>query len=180
MRKHICTLGMILAFLGGTFAARAQSSAPPIKLGLWQTTSTATISGIQLPPEIAARLKAMGRPMPFGQPTTTVIQSCVTQEKWEQVFRDTQRNHNCHFTNRHQTPTSLTADMTCKSNNGEINSTGHIDVSFQNQEAIHGKVHMETVEPSQPHPVATDVHFEGVYKGSDCHGISPDSPKVVH
>ncbi len=107
MRKHILALGVMLVFLGSTLAAFSQHSAPPIKMGLWQTTSTATISGFQLPPDVAARLKAMGKQVPFAQPHTTVVQSCVTREKWEDMFNDTQQNHDCNLTNKRQTSSGM-------------------------------------------------------------------------
>ncbi len=70
--------------------------------------------------------------------------------------------------------------MVCKSDNGKHSSKGHIEVNYQSPEKVHGKVHIETIDSSQPHPIVIDSHFEGVYQGSDCHGISPDAAKVIH
>ncbi len=179
MRNHICTVGAVLVFLGTTLAAWSQNSAPPIKMGQWQTTNIATINGFQLPPDVAARLKAMGKPVPFGQPQTTVVQSCVTREKWENMFSDMQRDRDCRFTNRHQTSAGMSADLACKSADGQHSSTGHIEMSFQGAEKIHGKAHIETVESSQPRPIVIDMNFDGVYQGPDCHGVSPDSAKII-
>jgi hypothetical protein len=140
---------------------------------------TNTMTGMQIPPDVAARLKAMGRPVPTGQPHTTVSQSCVTREKWKDMFSHMQRNHDCQFTNEHQTSTSMSADMTCKSPDGKYSSTGHIDVRFTSAEKMSGKVHAETIMQSQPQPIVMDMSFESAYQGADCQGISPDSPKVI-
>jgi hypothetical protein len=56
-----CLCSLAIAFI----AAQAQT-APPVKMGLWKTTSVMTTSGFQLPPDVAARMKAMGRSP--GQP----------------------------------------------------------------------------------------------------------------
>jgi hypothetical protein len=59
-------------------------------------------------------------------------------------------------------------------------SKGHIVATYSGQEKVNGKVHMEVAAESQTEPIVMDLSFESVYQGSDCKGISPDSPKVVH
>ena len=176
MLKRIFLMAAIVAVPATLLA---QASAPPIKMGLWQTTSTSTMTGIQIPPEVAARLQAMGRPLPTAEPRTTVVQSCATPEKWKQMFQHLQHHGDCEFHNEHQTSSTLTADMACKSTDGRYSTNGHIDVSFVSEEKIHGKVHVETVMESQPQPIVTDMSFESVYQGADCHGVSPNEGKVI-
>ncbi|MHB1935969.1 MAG: DUF3617 domain-containing protein [Acidobacteriaceae bacterium] len=176
MQKQIVFSVAMLGFLG---AALAQTSEPPVKMGLWQTTVTSSMSGIQLPPEVAARLQAMGRPLPMGQSHTMITQSCVTREKWKDMFSNMQRNRDCQFTNQHQTSSSLSADMVCKSPDGKSGSNGHIEVNFPSSTKMHGKAHVATTVQSQPQPMVSDVSFDSVYQGADCKGISPDSPKIV-
>lgn len=177
MQKQIWLVVTTLVFSGVVFA---QTPTPPVKTGLWQTTNTVTISGLQIPPDVAARLQAMGRPLPTGQPSTSVTQSCLTTEKWENMFRDMQRDHDCHLTNQRQTPSTLSADMVCKSADGRRSSTGHIEANFLSPEKMHGKAHIETMAESQPHPIVVDMSFDSVYQGADCKGISPDSSRAVH
>lgn len=176
MRKQIFAVAGMLAISG---AALAQVSAPPVKMGLWQTTNTVTMSGIRIPPDVAARLKAMGRPLPMEQPTTHVLQSCLTPEKWKNMFSDMQRNGNCEFTNLHQTSDSLSVDMTCNSPDGRSSTMGHIEASFTTAEKMHGKAHIETQMQSQPQTIVMDMSFDSAYQGSDCQGISPDSAKMI-
>jgi hypothetical protein len=176
MYKRMLLSMAVLGFLG---VALAQTSEPPVKMGLWQTKVTSTMTGFQIPPDVAARLKAMGRPVPGAEPQTVVSQSCLTPGKWKEMFSHMQRNHDCQFTNEHQSSTGMSADMACKSSDGRTSSTGHIAVSFTSSEKMTGKVHAETVRQSQPQPIVMDMSFESAYQGKNCQGISPDSPKIV-
>ncbi len=176
MQKRMLFSMTVLGFVGG---ALAQISEPPVKMGLWQTKVTSTMTGFQIPPDVAARLKAMGRPVPGGEPQTIVSQSCLTPEKWKDMFSHMQRNHDCQFTNEHQTSTGMSADMACKSPDGRYSSTGHVDARFTSSEKMTGKVHVETMTQSQAQPIVMDMSFDSAYQGSDCQGISPDSPKII-
>ncbi len=114
---------------------------PAVKMGLWQNTSTNTMTGIQLPPDVVAKMQAMGRPVPGAAPTTTVSQSCLTPEKWQKSFGNMQQNKDCQFTNVHQSASGMSADMVCTTEGRS--SKGHIEATFESQEKINGKVHME-------------------------------------
>jgi Protein of unknown function (DUF3617) len=176
MHERMLLSMTLLGFLG---SALAQTSEPPVKMGLWQTKETSTMTGFQIPPDVAARLKAMGRPVPGAEPQTVVSQSCLTPEKWKDMFRHMQRNPDCQFTNEHQSSTGMSADMACKSADGSTSSRGHIEVSFTTSEKMTGKVHAEAMRQSQPQPIVMDMKFESAYHGADCQGISPDSPKII-
>ena len=176
MQKRMLLSIALLGFLG---AALAQISAPPVKMGLWQTKVTSTMAGFQIPPDVAARLSAMGRPVPGGEPQTVVSQSCLTPEKWKDMFSHMQRNHDCQFTNEHQSSSGMSADMACKSPDGQFSSKGHIDTKFTSSEKMTGKVHMESISRSQPQPIVMDMSFESAYQGADCQGIAPGSPKII-
>jgi hypothetical protein len=38
---------------------------------------------------------------------------------------------------------------------------------------------MEMMTQRQPEPIVIDMTFDSTYQGSDCKGISPDTPKVI-
>ena len=177
MKKKFCFVAAMLTLPGMLLS---QSSTPPVKMGLWQSTNVITMTGFQIPPEVAARLQAMGRQVPGSQPRTVVTQSCLTPEKWQKMFSDMQQNKDCQFTNQHQTDSGFSADMACKSSDGKHNSTGHMEVNFVSAEKMQGKVHAEAISESQPKPIVMDMNFESAYQGNDCKDISPDNPKVVH
>lgn len=180
MKKIVSSaIVMFMLTTAGAFAQISASSAPPIKMGRWRTTVTSTISGIQIPPDVAARLKAMGRPLPMGEPNTIITESCLTPDKWREMFNHMQQNEECHLSNIHQSSSTMAADMACKSQDGRTHSTGHFEADFDNTEKAHGKVHMEMIMQSQPQPIVADTHFDSAYQGSDCQGISPGSAKII-
>jgi hypothetical protein len=176
MKRELC---LLIAVLAGSAAGLAQDvpAPPPVKMGLWQNTATNTMTGLQIPPEVAARMQAMGRPVPGAAPRTIVTQSCLTPDKWQKSFADMQQNKNCQFTNMHQSTTGMSSDFACTM--GEGSSKGHVDATFASQEKMNGKMHMEITTARQPQPIVMNGTFESVYQGADCKGISPDSPKVV-
>jgi hypothetical protein len=183
MKRELC---LVMAVLAGCAAMTAQDvptpppavSPPPVKMGLWQNTITNTMAGLQIPPEVAARMQAMGRPMPGAAPRTTVTQSCLTPEKWQQSWADMQGKNNCQFTNVHQSATGMSGDVACSMPQGS--SKGHINATYSGLEKVNGKVHMEITAANQSQPIVMDMTFESVYQGADCKGIEPGSPKIVH
>jgi hypothetical protein len=162
-----------------TLAAAAQQptlTPPPIKMGLWKTTGVTNVQNLQIPPEIAARMQGMGKSLTGPQTVNTL--SCITPEKWQKMF-NRQQNQSCAYSNVQQSSSNLSADLTCTSSSGRAESTGHVDVTFDSDTKMHGTIHMNMAMQSQPKPVTMDSTFQGEYQGSDCQGISPDSPKII-
>lgn len=176
MKRELC---LVVAMFAGSVAVRAQSvpAPPPMKMGLWQNTITNTMSGLQLPPDVVAKLQAAGRPVPGAAPTTTVTQSCMTPESWQNSFTDMQQKQNCQITNLHQSATGMSGDMACTS--GEGSSKGHMEATFVSTEKMNWKVHLDMTTARQSQPIIVDANFDSVYQGADCKGISPDAAKVV-
>jgi len=176
MRRKVC---LMTAALAGSVLGLAQSAPepPPVKMGLWQNSITNTMAGIQLPPDVVAKLQAMGRPVPGAAPRTTVTQSCLTAESWQKSITDMQQKQNCQVTNLHQSAAAMSGDMTCTMPEGT--SKGHMEMTFPTMEKMNGKVHMEVTTSRQPQPIIVNATFDSVYQGADCKGISPDSAKVV-
>ena len=176
MKRELCLAAVMVAGLG---AMRAQDAPvpPAVKMGLWQNTATNTMTGLQIPPDVAAKLQAMGKPVPGSTPRTIVTQSCLTPDKWQKSFADMQQNKNCQFTNVHQSAKGMSGDMVCTTPGGA--SKGHLEASFASLEKMNGKMHMEVTTARQSQPIVMDMTFESVYQGEDCKGISPDSPKII-
>lgn len=175
------SLRFCLLLLACTRAAAAQQptlTPPPIKMGLWKTNSTTNIEGLQIPPEIAARMQAMGKSL--GNPQTINTLTCITPDKWQQMFNRQQRSQDCTYSNVQQSASGLSADITCTSSGGRSTSSGHMEMTFDSDSKIHGKFHMNVTTQSQPKPMTMDSNFQGDYQGSDCQGVSPDSPKIIH
>jgi hypothetical protein len=177
MKRGLCLITVMVAGVAGMGAQDAPVP-PAVKMGLWQNTATNTMTGLQLPPDVVAKLQAAGRPVPGAAPRTIVTQSCLTPDKWQKSFVDMQQNKDCQFTNVHQSATGMSGDMVCTTAQGS--SKGHLEASFGSQEKMNGKMHMELTTARQSQPIVMDVTFESVYQGEDCKGISPDSPKIMH
>lgn len=153
-------------------------TAPPIKMGLWEGTTVTRMTGLNIPPDMAERLKAMGRPVPGAEPRTMHMQSCLTAEKWKDMFTHAQNRENCQVTNVKQDASGMSADMACHGTGGG-GATGHMQVSFLSTEKVHGTMHMEASSAQQPQPIVVDVTIDSAYLGDDCKGVSPDTPKII-
>ncbi|HEU4636565.1 MAG TPA: DUF3617 domain-containing protein [Edaphobacter sp.] len=171
------TLAWLLAAVSIPAAAVAQSA--PIKMGLWHGKTVSTIKGLELPPDVVARLKAMGRPVPGGEPTTTETESCLTPEKWREMLAGPRAHENCSYSNMKSDSSGMSGDVECTSGRGDV-SKGHIQMNFVSSEKVQGTMHVETTSARRPQPMLIDMTIDSTYEGADCKGISPDSPKVVH
>jgi Protein of unknown function (DUF3617) len=173
MKKLLCTAFVIAA----TCVAQAPS-APPVKMGLWHGTTVSRMTGFQLPPEVVEKMKAMGRPVPGSEPKTIQTESCLTPEKWKEMFAKTEdERENCKIQNMKQDSSGMSADLVCDTRGGT--GKGHLQVDFISTEKVHGAMHMEMVMQQQSEPIVVDMTFDSTYQGSDCKGVSPDSPKVI-
>jgi hypothetical protein len=160
-------------------APPAQSAAPPpVKMGLWQGTTTVKVSGFQVPPEVAEKMKATGKPVPGTEPRTIETQSCLTPEKWKEMITKMQDRENCKLTNVKQDATEMSADIACQTSGGG-SAMGRVQANFITSEKVHGIGHMEIMTPRQPQAIIMDTTFDSTYQGADCKGISPDTPKVI-
>jgi hypothetical protein len=153
-------------------------AAPPVKMGLWQGTTVTKMSGLNLPPDVVAKMKEMGRPVPGAEPTTMEMQSCLTPEKWKEMFTKAQSNENCKIANLKQDSSGMSADVVCASARGGTGK-GHFEMSFISPEKVHGTMHMEMVSEQRPQPIVMDMTIDNAYQGADCKGVSPDTPKMI-
>jgi hypothetical protein len=168
----------LLALAISAAAALHAQTAPPVKMGLWDGTTSTAITGMNLPPEVAERLKAMGRPVPGSEPRIMQTQSCLTPEKWKEMLTRAQDRQNCQLTNLKQDSSRMSADISCGSSTGS-SAKGHLDMIFISSEKIHGTLHIEAISPRQPQPIILNTTIDSTYQGADCKGVSPDTPKII-
>jgi hypothetical protein len=174
MKGFLCGLAATLIVAG---TAIAQSA--PIKMGLWHGKAVSTMTGLELPPDVVARLKAMGRPVPGSEPTTTETESCLTPEKWKEMLAKSQERENCSYKNLKVDSSGMSGDLECTTARGGT-TKGHLQMNFLSSEKVHGTVHMEVISAQRPQPILMDMTIDSSYEGTDCKGISPDEPKVIH
>lgn len=155
--------GMVVAGLGALAWAQ---SAPPIKMGLWENTSTVTM---HLPTEAAANTNGSGggTAMP---PRTVTMKSCYTAAEWTKAFAANQAK-NCAITNKVITAKSMSMDITC-AGASQRNSVAHMDTVFDSPEETHSTMRM-AMAGQHGSGMSMDVKTEGRYLGADCGDVKP-------
>lgn len=134
-------------------------AAPPMKLGLWESTTSMTMN-------------VPG--MPGGQrpPTMVHARSCVTAETWARTFTDSGRAGDCTRSNEKFVDGHLTFDMACP----RIGGTGHGDMRFANGSG-HGTVHLDMNLGG--HPVSSEMVIDSHFVDADCGSVVPGKPEIV-
>ncbi len=140
-------LGLVVLF---PFAVQSDSTIQPlnVKLGLWQTTASMTMSGLppipdsalaQMSPDQRAKMEEMMKKM-SGQQTTS--KSCVTKDKLEKSegFRNAPKS--CTYTIVSSTSSKLEMKMECTQNGQKM--TGNLRVEAVDSENVKGTMQMNT------------------------------------
>ncbi|HLY43278.1 MAG TPA: DUF3617 family protein [Terracidiphilus sp.] len=161
-----------ILFAAFAFVATAQlSEAPPVTMGLWQTETTSTVTGVENTP-MAGMAAAMGR--------DHATQACLTAEHWRSDIQgfNARMQHNCTLSNVHQDAHEVSFDEACQESRGGANST-HVDILIDSAEHAHGTVVMKMSDPNLPQPMTVTVNMTSHYLGSDCGGIKPGDSKMI-
>jgi hypothetical protein len=137
------------------FAGLAPLTAPPMKMGLWENTSTVKMSGADVPPGM--------------QQQTMKLHQCITPETWAKAFQRSDRT--CQFTNQSQNGGHFTVDISC------TNGSGHVEMNFSNQESGHGTVDMHMTHNGSTMSITSSVEMH--YLGASCGSVSPEKPEIV-
>ena len=170
MRKTriLITMGCCL------FAVSALSQAQSVqKAGLWESTSTMSFGGSQMPqmPQMPP-----GMQMPpgggMGGPRTTQV--CVTQamiDKYGAPFSKPQRG-DCTVSNISLKVDGMTANISCT---GQVTATGTVEATFPAPGTAETKVHLTGTMQMGPNtrPVDITMQQKSVYKGPDCGSVQP-------
>jgi hypothetical protein len=168
----ICCLAGVSAF--------AQAPAPPpVKMGLWESSSTMTMGGFQIPPDVVAKMQAMGRPVP-GAPHTTVTQSCMTADEWTKTWANLNKRGDmeCKVSDLSQDSQKLSFDSSCTSQRGGA-FTGHFEMFFDDDEHTHGSMHMKGEGGSGGQPMVMDMKMTSHFVSADCGEVKPGGAKVI-
>jgi len=145
-----------LPFFGSTLigvAMMQMPSTPPMKLGLWEETVTATT---HIP----------GTAIPGGEVQTMKMRLCVTP-----VNPFTHVPKSCKLMNIVWTPQRYSLDLSCGT------TSGHMQIDFDTPETGHGTMHMDfgtggAVKGTSDSKV--DVHFVS----SSCGTVTPSNPEI--
>lgn len=160
-------------FLLGTavFTSAAQlSDTPPVTMGLWQTETNSTVTGVENTP-MAGMAAAMGR--------EHVNQSCLTPEKWKSDIQgiNARQQHGCTLSNVHQDSHEVSFDEACQQ--GQGTNSSHVDIVIDSAEHAHGTVVMKIAMPNLPQPMTVTVHMLSHYLSADCGDVKPGEGKMI-
>lgn len=162
--------------ISGAGLALAVAAVPAIashgKVGLWNVTVTMQMAGMpgmpdmsKLPPEAQAAMRAHGVTM--NGHTITATHCMTAEEVNSDTPPDMSRHKECKMTNVRAGGQSLSADMVCS---GNMQGTGHLDISFDSPEHYTGKSSMTGTIDGRP--VNNVTTFEGRWVSADCKGMT--------
>lgn len=193
-KRNTSVFAVCLVFSGPLFpvataqSQTAPSAPPPVKMGLWEATVTQTMTGLQLPPGVAEKLKEMGRPAPDA-PQTSVYQTCLTPEQWSKNMSQMQTpNKNCTRSSVVENSHQMSFDMTCtvnqptKDSTGHAaeNSTGHMEMIYDSREKTHGSMTLKNMQVGpQGAPVDVVIKMDTRFLGADCGDVKPGENKPL-
>ena len=132
--------------LGGFFQL---PTTPPAKLGLWETSSTTTMTmqGMNLPPR------------------TSKVRSCTTAETWAANIGKPQ-GQDCTKTSETFSGHSYSADVSCSSG-----AKGHVTMTWDSPDSSHGTMHLDMNAHGQS--VSMDMTTTAHFVSSDCGSVKP-------
>ncbi len=137
-------------------------AAPPVKMGLWESSVTSKMSGEGLPPQMAT----MGNRI-------TKVHSCYTPESYAKAMANNQQQKDCVRSNEVWTPKSWSFDMSCRSGQ----STGHFVMNFDDGENAHGSMQLNMNAGGRAMQMDSTMNMH--YLGADCGKVTPDKPEIV-
>jgi len=149
MNKSYVWAALVLCI--ASVAAPAQSRKP----GLWEVTSSMSMSGMPQMPQM-------------GSHTTQV---CVTQAMIDKYGGPTSNpgRGNCQMTNVQLTATGMTANMSCT---GQMAMTGTIQTTFVDANTTKTTVTM-TMAGANGQTMNMTTQTTSTYKGPDCGSVQP-------
>jgi len=144
-------------------AAFAMQANPPMKMGLWEMTSTSTMKATG---KMADAMSRSGQAM--GTPTTQSMKMCLTQENWQKAVSG-QMHPGCTESNVVKTAQKYSLTLTCS--RGSSTMTTESVTFLDSPVQMHGTIHL--VSNSQNGQMVTDGTSTAKFLSSDCGDIKP-------
>ena len=147
-----------------------------VKLGLWETTVTHSMTGMpampaippdalaKMPPEQRARIEAMMKQGGMGGPTTDVRKNCVTQEKLDKQSAFDVNKQECTRTVVSSTGSRLEMKIHCEQK--QATSDGTFVMEASSPDSAKGTMHL--VSNAAGRNINMDFTFSSKYLGPDC------------
>jgi hypothetical protein len=168
--KRVLYFGAIAA---GVIALPMAAFASHGKVGLWEITTTMSMTGMpqmpdmsKLPPEAQAQMKKMGVQMNGNKITT---QHCMTAAEVA-IDKPPAMQHmkDCTMQNMSMSGGMMSVDMVCST--PEMNGKGHVSVTYSGATSYSGNMMFNGT--AQGHPINMNNTFEGHWLAADCGGVT--------
>lgn len=169
-------LGLLVAV---PFAMQSGSPVQPlnVKLGLWETTVTMTMTGLpamppipdsvlaQMPPDQRAKVE-QAMQQANGKPTTT--KSCLTKDKLDNTNPFQKAPPGCTYTVLSSSGSKMEVKMECTRN--AMTMTGNVSVTASDSENVKGTMHMNSTgsNAGQSGAMKMDSTFTSKWLGAAC------------
>jgi hypothetical protein len=162
----------LIVFSSVALAAADKITMLDIKEGLWEMTTTHSMTGMpamanippetlaKMPPEQRARIEGMMK----GTPTTDVRKECITKEKLEKNSAFSNNRGNCTRTIVSSTGRKLELKFHCEEK--QSSSDGTVLVEAIGTDSVKGSMHMVTDGGGRN--MNMDFTFSSKYLGSAC------------
>ena len=163
LRVCACAVSAALVLLPG--AALASHG----RAGLWEGSSTTQMTGMKLPPEVLAQMKAHGGAA-AAQAQTYTTRFCMTQADVNNDQPPPASNRDCKVANAKISGNTYSADMVCS---GRTQANGHMTVTYDSDTHYSGRMSMAMNGGGQPMTMSSS--FEGKWLQADCGKVKPYS-----
>jgi hypothetical protein len=151
----IGTRGLVISGLC-VIAFAAQAQGPNRKPGLWEVTTSMSMTGGPEMPQMPSRTS----------------QVCVTQamiDKYGGPYSNPQRG-NCQLTDVALTATSMSAKLVCS---GQANMSGTVQATFVDANTTKTTVHMTMTMGASGRTMDMTTESTATFKGPDCGSVQP-------
>jgi hypothetical protein len=146
-----------------------------LKEGLWETTSTHTMSGMppipadtlaKMSPEQRTRMEAAMQQRGMGAPKTDIRKSCVTKEKLQKNKAFDDERQDCSRTVVTSTSSKLEMKIHCEGKDKQMATDGTFVVEAASSDSAKGSMH--AVASGNGHTMNIDFTFSSKYLGPAC------------
>ncbi len=173
--RTISVLLVLIAF--SSLALWAADNIVPLNLkeGLWEVTSTHSITGMpgippetlaKMPAEQRARVEAAMKQGGMGGPKTEVRKDCVTKEKLEKRTAFDQNRKECTRTIVNSTGSRLEMKIHCEGKEQQMSMDGDFMVEAVGSDSAKGSMH--AVSSGNGRTMNIDFTFSSRYLGPAC------------
>jgi hypothetical protein len=149
-----------------------------VKEGLWEVTTTHSISGApamaippdtlaKMPPEQRARIEAAMKQSGINGPATDVRKECVTKEKLDKSMAFNDNRENCKRTVVNSTASKMSVKFHCEDKQGSTDGTFQVDALGSDN----AKGSMQATTNRNGQTMNMNFTFNSKYLGSDCGDI---------